>query len=51
MKKHFASLLLALGFVTSAFTDVVHIAVMPEPTPENPNPTMPEPAPGEVIAQ
>ncbi len=25
--------------------------VMPEPTPENPNPVMPQPAPGEVIAQ
>ena len=26
-------------------------AVMPEPTPENPNPSMPQPAPGEVIIQ
>jgi hypothetical protein len=40
--------LLFLGFVACSLPV---FAVMPEPTPENPNPQMPEAPPGHVIAQ
>jgi len=47
-------LLLTLALITcslSIFADDARLAVMPEPTPENPNPQMPEAPPGYVIAQ